>query len=162
MNILKGPTTSEAHEQSTEPVISRSDVDVLNVLEERVEVSKRTVDSGGGVRLRKLVHRDAVNVSEPLLLETLQVKRVSIGREVEGPVAIRYEGDVTVFPVLEERLITRKQLILVEEIHVTKLSQTDRSSQRVTLRREEIIAERQDPTSGEWSALTTADGGTPS
>ena len=103
------------------------------------------------MRLRKVVHADAVDVAEPLTLESLDVKRVTINREVEGPVAIRYEGDVTIFPILEERLVTRKQLVLLEEVHVTKVSQVDRGSQQITLRREEMIIERQDPASGEWS-----------
>jgi uncharacterized protein (TIGR02271 family) len=128
-------------------------VEVIKVLEERLTIVKQTVDSGGAVRLRKVVHADVVDVAEPLALETLDVKRVSINREVEGPVGIRYEGDVTVFPILEERLVTRKQLILVEEVHVTKISRVDRASQQVTLRREEIIIERQDPASGEWSIV---------
>ena len=132
---------------------SHSTIEVIKVLEERLSIVKQVVDSGGGVRLRKVVHADAVDVAEPLTLESLDVKRVTINREVEGPVAIRYEGDVTIFPILEERLVTRKQLVLLEEVHVTKVSQVDRGSQQITLRREEMIIERQDPASGEWSIV---------
>ena len=133
--------------------VAHSAIEVIKNLEERLSIVKQVVDSGGGVRLRKVVHADVVDVAEPLALETLDVKRVSINREVEGPVAIRYEGNVTVFPILEERLVTRKQIVLVEEVHLTKISRVDRTSQQVTLRREEIISERQDPASGEWSIV---------
>ena len=132
---------------------SHSAIEVIKVLEERLNIVKQVVDSGGGIRLRKVVHEDAVDVTEPLALETLDVKRISINREVEGPISIRYEGDVTVLPILEERLVTRKQLVLVEEVHVTKVRQVDRSSQHLTLRREEIIVERQDPATGAWSIV---------
>ena len=108
-----------------------------------------------GFAYEKLVHADVVDVSEPLALETLDVKRVSINRDVDGPVGVRYEGDTTVFPILEERLVTRKQLVLVEEIRVTKISRVDRATQPITLRREEVIIERQDPVSGEWSAVSS-------
>jgi len=134
-------------------------VEVINVLEERLSVTKQMVETGGGVRLRKLVHEDAVDVMEPLALETLEVKRVSIDREIDAPVAVRYEGDVTIFPIVEERLITRKQWVLVEEIHVSKVRRVERSTHQVTLRREEVVAERQDATSGEWS-LIGREGGT--
>ena len=136
--------------------------EVVNVIEERLNVVKRVVDSGGGVRLRKVVHRDAVDVAEPLILETLNVKRVSINRDVDGPIGVRYEGDTTVFSILEERLVTRRQLVLVEEIHVTKTARVDRTIQPITLRREEVIIERQDPASGKWSVIGAADAPTPS
>ena len=103
--------------------------------------------------MRKVVHANVVDVVEPLSLDTLDVQRVSINREVDGPVGIRYDGDTTVFSILEERLVIRKQLVLVEEIHVTKISRVDRTTQPITLRREEIIIERQDPASGEWSIV---------
>lgn len=129
--------------------------DVITVIDERLTVTKRIVDSGGGVRIRKIVHRNPIVVAEPLALETLEVKRVSIAREIDAAASIRYEGDVTIFPIVEERLITRKQLVLVEEVHVRKVSRTDRTAQQITLRREELIVERQDPLSGEWSLEKT-------
>ncbi len=132
---------------------SQAQLDVIKVLEERLTIAKRVVETGGGIRLRKIVHAQTVDVTEPLSLESLSVKRITLNRDVDAPVAIRYEGEVTIFPVVEERLITRKQLVLVEEIHVSKVQQTDRSTQQVTLRREEVIAERQDPVSGEWSVI---------
>ena len=76
--------------------------------------------------------------------------RVPIGREVDGPVHIRYEGGATIIPVVEERLILRRQLVLVEEIHVSRDSFIKRVPQAVTVRREEIIVERQAPGESEW------------
>ncbi len=119
------------------------------VIAETLEVGKRVVVTGA-IRLRKYVHEEQVVVDEPLATEAVNVERIAMNREVEGPVAIRYEGDVMIVPVVEERLVTRKQLILVEEIRVTRRTDERRSPQTIALRREEIIAERMDPASGEW------------
>ncbi len=41
-----------------------------------------------------------------------------VGRVVDEAPAARAEGDTTIIPVVEERLVVVKQLFLVEEIHV--------------------------------------------
>ena len=76
---------------------------------------------------------------------------VPIGREVDGPVSIRYEGGATIIPVVEERLIIRRQPVLVEEIHISRESFVQRVPQSVTVRREEeVIIERQAPGESDW------------
>lgn len=122
----------------------------IPIIEEQLDVSRRTVDSGGGVRIQKVVHDEHVSITEPLHRESLEVVRKSVGRPVDGPVAIRHEGDVTIYPVVMERLITSKQLVLVEEIHVRRVAHVDHVTQDITLRREEAIVERQVPGSDEW------------
>ena len=132
---------------------------VVPVIVEELEVRTRTVESGGAVRLRKLVHEDTVTVDEPLSTETYEVERVAVGRPVEGAVPVRHEGDTMIVPVLEERLVTRRQLVLVEEIRLTRRTHTYREPRTVTLRREEVVAERLDPASGEWRRIDEPAGG---
>ena len=126
---------------------------VVPVIVEELEVRTRTVESGGAVRLRKLVHEDTVTVDEPLSSQTWEIERVAVGRPVEGDVPVRHEGDTMIVPVLEERLVTRRQLVLVEEIRLTRRTHTYREPRTVTLRREEVVAERLDPASGEWRRI---------
>jgi uncharacterized protein (TIGR02271 family) len=121
----------------------------IPVIEESVTVYKNVVDNGG-VRIRKLVHGEVVEVDEPLAREAVKCVRVPIGREVDGPVNIRYEGGSTIIPVVEERLVVRRQLVLVEEIHISRDSYIQRVPQSVTVRREEVIVERQAPGESEW------------
>ena len=123
---------------------------VVPVVEERPEVRTRLVDSGGAVRLRKVVHEEIVEVDQPLRIEEIAVQRVAVGRAIDGPVPVRHEGEVMIVPVVEERLVTRKQLFLVEEIRVTRKTELRRAAQQVTLRREEVVVERLDPASGQW------------
>jgi len=130
--------------------VDRDGSAVLTVTEERLDVSKRLIESGRAIRLRKLVHEEVVTVDEPLTTEVTEVERVAVGRPLDEPVAVRHEGDVMVVPVVEERLVTRKQLVLVEEIRVTTRKLPRSLPVETTLRREEIIVERLDPDSGEW------------
>lgn len=131
-------------------VIEQGEAAVMSVVEERLDVSKRVVDSGRAIRLRKLVHEEVVTVDEPLTTEVTDVERVAVDRAVDAAVAVRYEGDVMVIPVVEERLVTTKQLVLVEEIRVRRRTLPQRAPREITLRREEIVVERLDPASGEW------------
>jgi uncharacterized protein (TIGR02271 family) len=122
---------------------------VVQVLREHLSVHKSIVDNGG-VRLTKRVHADVVEIDEPLSVDAVKLTRVPIGREVEGPVEIRYEDGVTIIPVVEERLVIRRQRILVEEIHLARSTHIRRVPQSVTVRREEVMVERQRPGETDW------------
>jgi uncharacterized protein (TIGR02271 family) len=84
-------------------------------------------------------------VDEPLLREEVTVERAAINQIVNEPVPVRYEGDTMIVPVLEEILVVEKRLVLKEEIRITRQRVEQREPQRVTLRSEEVIVERVDP-----------------
>ncbi len=42
----------------------------------------------------------------------LIIKRVLIGREVDGPLPICYEGDTTIMPMVEEVIVVKKRMRL--------------------------------------------------
>jgi uncharacterized protein (TIGR02271 family) len=94
------------------------------------------------VRLRKRVHEDEQILDVPVQAETIEVERVPVGRWVDAPPDVRHEGDTTVYPVVEEVLVVEKRLRLVEEVHVTCRQTTQRVQERIGLRREEIVVER--------------------
>src|SRR5690606_31687528 len=57
-------------------------------------------------------------------------------------VAIRYEGDTMIVPVLEEVLVMQKRLLLEEEVRITRRRSEHRAPQRVMLREEHAEVER--------------------
>ncbi len=116
---------------------------VIPVVEETLDVQKREVEIGR-VRVTKKVHEREEIVDEPLMEEEVSVTRVDINRFVEGPVAVRHEGDTMVIPLLEEVLVTEKRLMLKAELHITKRQFETHKPQTVTLRTEEAIVERID------------------
>ncbi len=113
---------------------------VVPVIAEELNVQKREVQTGG-VRVRKLIHEREEMVDEPLLREKVNVERVAINKMVDTPPQVRYEGEIMIIPVLEEVFVVQKQLMVKEEIRITKQQTTEHQPQSVTLRSEEVVVE---------------------
>ncbi|HZY68634.1 MAG TPA: DUF2382 domain-containing protein, partial [Devosia sp.] len=92
------------------------------------------------VRTETEVDQDVANID--LAREGVEVTRVPVEAEVDRPPDIRTEGDVTIIPVVEERAVVRKQLFLVEEIHVRRSTSVENVSVPVTTRRQKVTVER--------------------
>lgn len=122
----------------------------LSVVEEQLSVGKREVDSGVAVRVRKQVQEVPVQVSTPVVHHKVDIRRVPIGQVVDAPPPARHEGEVLVIPVTEERVLTRTEWFLVEEIHVSPRRDVEPGQTPVTLRRERVVVERFDPASQQW------------
>jgi uncharacterized protein (TIGR02271 family) len=114
------------------------------LLAEELQVGKRRVETGGGVRLHKSVTEREEVLDQPLLHDELVVEHVPIGRVVAADAVprVRYEGDTLVVPVLEEVLVVQKQLLLKEELRVTRKQNEVHAPQTVVLRSEQIKIER--------------------
>jgi stress response protein YsnF len=123
---------------------------VVPVIEEELEVDRRVVDTGHTLRVRKHVQEDVVDLDQRLVREYAEVERVPVGRVIDEPVGIRQEGEVTIVPVMEERLVVRRELVLVEEVRIVRRRESRAPDKEVTLRRESVVVERFDPDSGEW------------
>jgi stress response protein YsnF len=115
---------------------------VVPIVAERLRVDRRRVTVGRVRVTRKTRHRD-VQVNEPVMAEDVVVRRVPVGRFVDGPVPDRYVDGRLIVSVLEEVPVVVRRLRLVEELHIERRRRTVRSSQRVTLRRQEPIIERE-------------------
>jgi uncharacterized protein (TIGR02271 family) len=115
------------------------------VLREALQVDTRVVDTGRGVRLHKRVSEQEETVDLPLLRDELAIEHVAIGQVVaDAPPHSRYEGDTLVVPVLEEVLVVQKQLLLKEEVRITRLRRPVHAPQSVTLKSEQVTVERFD------------------
>ncbi|MCX5955340.1 MAG: YsnF/AvaK domain-containing protein [Cyanobacteria bacterium] len=115
---------------------------VIPVVEERLEVSRERVETGR-VRISKSVESREVVVDDPLKRESVRIEHVPINQVVTGEVPqVREEGDVTVIPILEERVVTRTELVLVEEVRIHRDHSEYHDPQRVTLRKEVVAVDR--------------------
>jgi stress response protein YsnF len=135
-----------AERRRTEKIV---DEKIVPVVEESAIVSTERVVTET-VRLHKQVHEEEEVLEIPLQDEEIAVERVSIDRWVDEPVSVRHEGDTTVYPVLKEVLVYETRLKLVEEVRVTRRRATRQTQERVRLRREDIVVER-DAASGDRS-----------
>ena len=112
------------------------------MVEETAVVRKERVATET-VRLRKRVHEDEEVLDVPVQTEAAEVERVPVGRWIEVPAVVCHEGSTTVYPVVEEVLLTEKRLRLVEEVRVTLRQTTHSVRRQIGLRREEIVVDRE-------------------
>ena len=92
---------------------------------------------------------------------------MSVGRVVDEAPAARAEGDTTIIPVIEERLIVVKQLVLSEEVNIRHALERREICELVTLRRQCAVIKGLDPqgrmvldeTTSEEKAAPTAEEG---
>jgi uncharacterized protein (TIGR02271 family) len=137
-------------EQQPDPELSgtrrarteRTEATVIPVMQEELDVRTRRIETDSGVRVSKRIEERDEIIDEPLVQEHVEIERVAIDRPLDAPVGVRYEGDTMIIPILEERLVVEKRLVLKEEVRVTRRRAEVRAPQRVTLRRELADVER--------------------
>ena len=120
----------------------QDDVIVLPVVQEEINVDKREIERT--VRITKTVGSQDVTVDEPLKREDVEIEHVAINRYVEDELPVRYEGNTTIIPLVEEVLVVEKRLLLREELRITRRQTTVNNPQVYTLRREDVRIERGD------------------
>ncbi len=114
---------------------------LIPIVEERLEVGKRTVVSGK-VLLEKHVHAYDERLDVPLAVRTFDVERVVLNQPVDKSPEVRVDGETTIYPIVEEQLVLTTQLILKEELRVTQRDTERRDTRTVTLKRESITVTR--------------------
>ena len=120
----------------------------IPVIEERARVDKEVVERGV-VRI-STSSRDREQVLEEVLRhEEVDIRRVTLVEAVEGMPKIRQEGDVTVIPIVEERAVIVKKLVLVEELYVRRRKIEEVVRIPVTLHSTEVLIERERSPTGE-------------
>ena len=110
--------------------------ETLPLNEERLLVSKRLRKTL--VRATRTTTERTVAVDEDLAVEQVVVTRVPIGRVVEAIPPIREENGMTIVPVVEEKLVVVRRLVLTEEVRFERVRATERHVETVVLRRQEV------------------------
>lgn len=129
-------------DQNAEPS-SFIEEQVLPLYSEELSVSRRQVERGVRVHVRAVSHDHLID--EPLAHETVEIERVAIGRPIDAAPPTREEGDTTVISVVEEILVVERRLILKEEIRLRRSRTTEQHREMVTLREQQAVIERTDP-----------------
>ena len=136
---MREPTSGSIEMSETD----KSDTLVIPIVEEEARIAKRQVVSGR-VIVRTTVDTEERILKEMLSLETVEVERIPINRVVDTVPQIRTDGDVTIVPVFEERLVVEKQLVLVEEVRIRRTASVENVEVPITLRKERANVERLD------------------
>lgn len=113
----------------------------LPVVEETVSVTKQKVRDG---LVRVSTRTDTVKeiATAALQADKIEITRVPVDREVASAPSIRTEGDVTVIPVLEERVVVETRLFLMEEVHVRRVTSIEQVDVPLELRKQKLVVER--------------------
>ncbi|TCD06855.1 DUF2382 domain-containing protein [Erythrobacteraceae bacterium CFH 75059] len=113
----------------------------ISVVEEQLAIGRRRVD-GATVTVRTTPRADTVEVCEPVLREEVTVERVPVGAVIDAMPPVREDGNLTVIPVVEERVRVVRELVLVEEIHLRRTRREHVHAETLTLRRTEVEVSR--------------------
>lgn len=126
--------------QMTEP--KRDDADTLRIplAEETVEahVTERQL---GVVRLTKRVETHPMVADVDLTTDEVHVQRRTRNEVVTEAREPWHEGDTLVIPLYEERVITEKQLVLIEEVRVRNRPKVERAHIQDSVRKEVLDVE---------------------
>ena len=117
----------------------------IPLVEETLRVDKHEVETGR-VRVRVVVDEQDHHFSEALDRSSVEVVRVPIDREIDFMPEPRVEGEYTIMPVVEEVLVVRRQLVLVEEVRIRRLMTTEIVDQTVVARTMRAVVERDELT----------------
>lgn len=127
---------------------------VLPLVEERAVVSRR-VEPGERVRVRVVTDTVDETASADVAREEVSVERRPCERPVDHVPEPRTEGDLTIVPVVEERITVQRQLFVTEELLIRRQRTTEKVDVPVRLRRQRVEVERGD---AQRSPLETATG----
>lgn len=117
----------------------------VSLAEERVELGTRKVVDRR-IRITRSTRADEKLIETELTHENALIKRITKNEAVEpGNIPqVRQEDDVTIIPVIEERIEIVKHYILTEEIHVIKKLTKETHQENITLRSQEINISTED------------------
>lgn len=113
----------------------------LPVIEERVSLTARRV---AGDRVRVATRTEQIDHILPAELSSVEVDvtRVPVDRRIDGVPDVVTQGDLTIIPVVEERLVLTRELYLREEIHVRRVERSETVEVPATTRRQTVQIER--------------------
>ena len=111
---------------------------VVPLASEELRLEKRET-STGKVRVQTVVETVDELARATVEEDSLDVRRVPVGKVVAEPPCIRTEGDVTIIPVIKETMIVEKRLVLVEEVHIRHTTSSRQVEMPVTLRKQKAV-----------------------
>ena len=123
--------------------IAEEEVAAIPLVEERLSIAKRQVESGR-VRVHVTVEERQETITEELLRDDLQIERVPRNVRLTEIPHVRLEGNTTIVPVVEEVVVVEKALMLVEEIHISRRSVAEQTQIPVSRRVERANIEREE------------------
>ncbi len=124
---------------------------VIPVIEEHARVA-RVRHETGAVRVRLETVEEAMTLALDRVEEQTQVERVPVGAVVDQRRDPWWQDETLVVPVYAERAVVERQLLLVEEIRLHRVSKRTTRQVEVPLARQRAVVERLTP-QGDWAIV---------
>ena len=134
-------TEADAAPSDPETSLNAQSQLAIPVVEERLTVKKRVVETGK-VLLEKHLQEYHETLDIPLAVRTFDIERVVLNQPVATAPPVRQEGLTTIYPLVEEQLVLTTHLILKEEVRVTQRDTERRDTRTITLHRVSITVTR--------------------
>ena len=115
---------------------------VIPLVEEQAVMGKKTVTTGT-VRLQRGTETFTDSVSLPVTRVGWEIERIPIGQLYSERPEIRQDGEETVYPLVEERLVATREYFLIEEVRVRRVATTTERTATVDLKRDVLTVERE-------------------
>lgn len=120
--------------------IKSRESDKIKLKEEKLDVGKKKIETGR-VKISKKVLKEEVPIDLEGYVEDVEIRRKQINRVVQDPgPAVREEGGATVYSLYKEVYV--KQLILTEEVWISKKTTKKSLRGKPKLRREILEVDR--------------------
>jgi uncharacterized protein (TIGR02271 family) len=117
------------------------DSGALQLAAEELSVSKETVETGRVHVATRTREREAL-IDESLARERVEIETIPIGSRIDAVPNVRQEGDTTIIPIVEERLVVERRLYLKEEVRIRRVRTTEHHKETVMLRYQEAVVTR--------------------
>lgn len=115
--------------------------DYIPLTEEQLHVDKEQRLTG---RVTVTTRTETVDTAVPVELASVEVDvvRVPVDRKIDAAPDIVTEGDLTIVPVVEERVVITRELYLREELHIRRIQHRETTEIPVSTRRQVAHVER--------------------
>ena len=117
---------------------------IIERAEEVATIGKRVIETGT-TRVSTVTDEVKELVQAENIRHDVLIRRVPVDRVVEDSPGIRREGNTTILPVLQERVVVTTELVLVEEIHLISTETAEPVEVPITLRKQRIVEEKLPP-----------------
>jgi uncharacterized protein (TIGR02271 family) len=113
----------------------------LPIVEEALRVAKRRRITGR-VRVAVTTAEVPEAIATVRRSRLVEIERVRVDREVEAAPPVRQEGDMVVVPVLEERLVLVRRLVVTEEVRFRLRMEEEPVTLSAAVRRQDVAVTR--------------------
>lgn len=129
------------------PPMEPVQIETIALHAEEVSVALRIAEIAR-VRIETVTSDVEHPVHQALATEAAEIVHVPRGHFVDEAPSPRFEGDLVIVPVLEERVVVEKRLFLKEELHIRRVRSVADHTETVFLRRQDVNVSRtpSDPT----------------